>query len=170
LMIFFITFIILFFFWMHLSGKFDIFHLTLGVISCALVSRSSGDLLFRQKTVRSTYLWQIFRFLKYLPWLLYQIVLANIHVAYLVLHPKMLTLIDPHIIRFKVKLKTDMGLTTFGNSITLTPGTITVLIHEGLFYVHAINQKVADDLLTGEMEDRVTQIYEEGNLGEFLSR
>jgi multicomponent Na+:H+ antiporter subunit E len=76
----------------------------------------------------------------------------------------MLTLIDPHIIRFKVKLKTDIGLTTFANSITLTPGTITVLIHEGSFYVHAINQKVADDLLTGEMEDRVTQIYKEGNL------
>lgn len=169
-MIFFITFMILFFFWLHLSGKFDIFHLTLGVISCALVSWISGDLLFREKRVRSTTLWQILRFLKYLPWLLYQIILANIHVAYLVLHPKMLTLIDPHIVQFRVKLKTDMGLTTFGNSITLTPGTITVLIHKGLFYVHAINQKVADDLLTGEMEDRVTQIYEEGDLGEFLSR
>jgi multicomponent Na+:H+ antiporter subunit E len=168
-MVFFITFTILFFFWIHLSGQFDIFHLTLGVISCALVSRISGNLLFRKKRVRSTYLWEILRFLKYLPWLLYQIVLANIHVAYLVLHPNMPLLIDPHIIKFKVRLKTDIGLTTFGNSITLTPGTITVLIHEGFFYVHAINQKVADDLLTGEMEDRVAQIYKEDELGEILS-
>jgi multicomponent Na+:H+ antiporter subunit E len=168
-MVFFITFTILFFFWIHLSGQFDIFHLTLGVISCALVSRISGNLLFRKKRVRSTYLWEILRFLKYLPWLLYQIVLANIHVAYLVLHPNMPPLIDPHIIKFKVRLKTDIGLTTFGNSITLTPGTITVLIHEGFFYVHAINQKVADDLLTGEMEDRVAQIYKEDELGEILS-
>jgi hypothetical protein len=38
------------------------------------------------------------------------------------------------------------------------------LIHEESFYVHAINQKVADDLLTGEMEERVTQIYKEGSL------
>ena len=163
-MVSFITFIILFVFWVCLSGQFDIFHLTLGVISCALVSRISGNLLFREKSIRSAYPWEVLRFLTYLPWLLCQIVLANIHVAYLVLHPKMLTLIDPHIIRFKVKLKTDIGLTTFGNSITLTPGTITVLIHEESFYVHAINQKVADDLLTGEMEDRVAQIYKEGNL------
>ena len=163
-MVSFITFIILFVFWIHLSGQFDIFHLTLGVISCALVSRISGNLLFREKSIRSAYPWEVLRFLTYLPWLLYQIVLANIHVAYLVLHPKMLTLIDPHIIRFKVKLKTDIGLTTFGNSITLTPGTITVLIHEESFYVHAINQKVADDLLTGEMEDRVAQIYKEDEL------
>jgi multicomponent Na+:H+ antiporter subunit E len=163
-MIFLTTFIILFVFWIFLSGQFDIFHLSLGVISCALVSQISGNLLFREKTIRSAYPWEVLRFLKYLPWLLYQIVLANIHVAYLVLHPKMFTLIDPHIIRFKVKLKTDIGLTTFANSITLTPGTITVLIHEESFYVHAINQKVADDLLTGEMEDRVTQIYKEGDL------
>ena len=163
-MTFLITFIILFVFWIFLSGQFDIFHLSLGGISCVLVSRISGNLLFREKSIRSAYPWEVLRFLTYLPWLLYQIVLANIHVAYLVLHPNMLTLIDPHIIRFKVKLKTDIGLTTFANSITLTPGTITVLIHEGSFYVHAINQKVTDDLLTGEMEDRVTQIYKEGNL------
>jgi len=161
-MVFFVSFIILFVFWIFLSGYFDIFHLTLGVISCALVSRISGNLLFYKKKIRLTHFWQILRFLKYLPWLLYQIILANIHVAYLVLHPKVYSLIDPHIIKFKVKLKTDIGLTTFGNSITLTPGTITVLIHEGSFYVHAIDQKVADDLLTGEMEDRVAQIYQEG--------
>ncbi len=161
-MVFFVSFIILFVFWIFLSGYFDIFHLTLGVISCALVSRISGNLLFYEKKIRLAHFWQILRFLKYLPWLLYQIILANIHVAYLVLHPKVYSLIDPHIIKFKVKLKTDIGLTTFGNSITLTPGTITVLIHEGSFYVHAIDQKVADDLLTGEMEDRVSQIYQEG--------
>ena len=143
---------------------FDLFHLSLGIISCALVSLISGDLLFSQKSVTKSHLFQVLRFLKYLLWLLYQIVLANLHVAYLVLHPKMYSLIDPHIIRFKVKLKTDIGLTTFANSITLTPGTITVLIHEESFYVHAINQKVADDLLTGEMEDRVAQIYKEDEL------
>ena len=168
-MVFLTTFIILFVYWIFLSGQFDIFHLSLGVISCVLVSRISGNLLFHEKHILSAYPWEVLRFLKYLPWLLYQIVLANIHMAYLVLHPKMFTLIDPHIIRFKVKLKTDMGLTTFGNSITLTPGTITVLIHEQSFYVHAINQKAADDLLTGEMEDRVSQIYKEGNLESFHS-
>jgi multicomponent Na+:H+ antiporter subunit E len=160
-MVFLTTFIILFGFWIFLSGMFDLFHLSLGIISCALVSLISGNLLFSEKRVKRNHLIQIFRFIRYLPWLLYQIILANLHVAFLVLHPKMSSRIDPHIIRFKMKLKSDLSLTTFANSITLTPGTITVLIHEGYFYVHSINQKVADDLLTGEMEERVARIYQE---------
>jgi multicomponent Na+:H+ antiporter subunit E len=161
MMVFLTTFIILFGFWIFLSGLFDPFHLSLGMISCALVAFISGDLLFADQSLKKNHLLQIVRFLRYLPWLLYQIVLANLHVAFLVLHPKMYSKINPHIIRFKVKLKSDMALTTFANSITLTPGTITVLIHEGQFYVHSLDQKVADDLLTGEMEQRVSGIYQE---------
>lgn len=160
-MVFLVTFFILFGFWIILSGHFDLFHLSLGIISCALVSLLSGDLLFSEKTIRKTHLLQILRFLRYLPWLLYQVVLANLHVAFLVLHPKMMNRIDPHIIRFQTKLKSDLPLTTFANSITLTPGTITLLIHDGHFYVHAIDQKVAEDLLTGDMEQRVERIYQE---------
>lgn len=168
-MVFLTTFIILYGFWVSLSGLFDFFHLSLGVISCAIVSYVSRDLLFSEKRVGKKHFLQILRFLKYLPWLIYQIILANIHVAYLVLHPKMRLMIDPHIVRFKVGLKTDISITTYANSITLTPGTITVLIKEGYFYVHSIDQKVADDLLTGEMEDRVDQIYKEAEVGTFLS-
>ncbi len=160
-MVFLSTFVILFGFWIFLSGIFDIFHLSLGVISCSLVSWISRDLLFSEKRVAKKHLIQIFRFLKYLVWLLYQIVLANLHVAYLVLHPKMYALIDPHILRFRVHLKSELPLTTFANSITLTPGTITVLIQKNHFFVHSLSQKVADDLLTGEMEKRVSHIYEE---------
>ncbi len=160
-MVFLITFIILYGFWIFLSGQLDLFHLSLGVISCIIVAYLSKDLLFIEKKAGKRHLLQILRFMKYLPWLFYQILLANIHVAYLVLHPKMDRLIDPRIIRFKIKLKTDISLTTFANSITLTPGTITVLFKEASFYVHAIDKKVAEDLLTGEMEDRVDRIYKE---------
>lgn len=155
------TFIILFGFWIFLSGLLDPFHLSLGVVSCVLVSRISGDLIFSQKKVDRNHLFQIFRFIRYLPWLLYQIFIANLYIAFLVLHPNMISLIDPHIIRFKVRLKSDVFLTTFANSITLTPGTITILIQEGHFYVHAVDRKVADDLMTGEMENRVARIYRE---------
>ncbi|PIP08633.1 MAG: protein MnhE, partial [Syntrophobacteraceae bacterium CG23_combo_of_CG06-09_8_20_14_all_50_8] len=51
-------------------------------------------------------------------------------------------------------MKNDLSLVTFANSITLTPGTITVLIKDGYYYVHAIDMKVAGDL-PGEMEERV---------------
>jgi len=154
-----VTFIIMFLFWIVLSGRFDYFHLSLGVIACSIVAHISQDLLFENIRSKKRYI-EVIRFVKYLPWLFYQIVLANIHVAYLALHPRMSWLIDPHIIKFKTKLKKDLSLTTFGNSITLTPGTITVLIQEGYYYVHALDKHVAKGL-PGEMEKRVGHIYME---------
>lgn len=156
---YFILFFILYLHWILWSGKFDAFHLSLGVISCALVTFMSYDLYFKRKKFSSKIIVEAIRFIKYIPWLFYQIVLSNIHVASLVLSPKMP--IDPKVIRYKTKLKTDIALVTFANSITLTPGTITADISEGEYYVHALSKKVADDLMTGKMEDKVAYIFEE---------
>ncbi|RLB05386.1 MAG: protein MnhE [Deltaproteobacteria bacterium] len=153
------TFLILFIFWIFISGQIDWWHLSWGVLCCALVAYISHDLLF--KDIRSKgKIKEITNFVKYIPWLLYQIIRANIYVARLALHPKMSRLIDPHIIRFKTKLKKELAVVTFANSITLTPGTITVLIKDGYFYVHAIDKSVAE-ALPGEMEDRIHSIYSE---------
>ncbi|MBW2265550.1 MAG: Na+/H+ antiporter subunit E, partial [Deltaproteobacteria bacterium] len=67
------------------------------------------------------------------------------------------------VIKFKTKLETDISMLTLANSITLTPGTITMDIKDGVFYVHAVSQKVADDLNAGEMEDRVAHIFMEAD-------
>lgn len=142
-----------------MSGHFDMFHLSLGVICCALVAYASHDLMFEGVPIDMHT--EVFRFIKYLPWLIYQIILSNIHVAYLVLSPKMP--LEPRVIRIKTKLKSDLALLTFANSITLTPGTITVDIKEGVYYVHAISNKVSMDLLTGEMENRVAHIFMENS-------
>ncbi len=158
-MAFIVTFLILFIFWILMSGRFDYFHLSLGIISCTIVAHISHDLLFKDIKAKNRHI-EVIRFIKYLPWLFYQIVLANLHVAYLALHPGMPKLIDPHIIRFKTKLKKDLSLVTFANSITLTPGTITVLIKEGHYYVHAIDRFVAESL-PGDMEKRVGHIFME---------
>ncbi len=157
---FFITFIILFVIWLLLSGKFDLFHISLGIISCALVSFFSSDLLFPSLKLKGLpILW--LRFIKYIPWLLYQIFLANIHVLYLTFHPRMMELIDPRIIKFKSRLKSDMSLVTFANSITLTPGTITVNVSiDGDFKVHAID-RASGDPLPGEMEKQIGKAFGE---------
>lgn len=154
------TFALLFFpFWIPLSGFFDVFHLSIGVGCCALVAYISHDLLFvnvRVGDMRTI----VKRFFAYIPWLIYQIYLASVHVLKIVFKPKMP--INPQIIRFKTKLQTDISVVTFANSITLTPGTITVDIKDGEFYVHAIDEEVAYDLLYGgEMEDRVAHVYME---------
>ncbi len=156
---YFIVFFILYLHWVLWSGKFDAFHLSLGIISCALVTFMSHDLFLKRKKISPKLLVESIRFIKYIPWLLYQIVLSNIHVAFLVLSPRMP--IDPKLIRYKTKLKSDISLVTFANSITLTPGTITADIEDGEYVVHALSTKVADDLMTGEMEDKVAHIFEE---------
>ena len=96
------------------------------------------------------------RFALYLPWLIYQVVVANVHVAKLVLNPEK---IHPQVIRFKTKLKSDFSMVTLANSITLTPGTITMDIIDGEFIVHALSERVAVDLLSGDMENRVAHIF-----------
>ena len=146
--------------WILLSGKFDAFHLSLGVISCALVSYFSGDLLFKNAEIRD-FPASWFRFARYIPWLIYQIFLANLHVLYLTFHPRMMDLIDPQIFKFKSRLRDDLSLVTFANSITLTPGTITVYVSiDGEFSVHAIDTKSKEGL-PGEMEAKVAKVFGE---------
>jgi multicomponent Na+:H+ antiporter subunit E len=154
------TFFIMMGFWILLSGKFDLFHLTLGVLSSALVSFLSADILMHD-TGKKDRLAIAFRFLAYIPWLLYQIVLSTIHVSFLALHPRMLDNIDPTIVTFKSRLQSNVARVALANSITLTPGTITIRVEGDIFYVHAISRKAAAGL-PGEMEDRLASVFERG--------
>jgi len=157
---FLLTFLIMLAVWVLLSGKFDLFHLTLGIISCAMVAYFSGDFLFDSPKI-SQLPGSWVRFIRYIPWLLYQIFLANLHVLYLTFHPRMMDLIDPQIIKFKSSLQGNLALVTFANSITLTPGTITVSISiDGDFSVHAIDKESREDL-PGEMQARIAKAFGE---------
>lgn len=147
-------------FWLLFSGKFDLFHIYLGIISCSIVSAVSNRLLFPQK-ITAGLLGCWLRFAAYLPWLFNQIFLANIHVLYLTFHPRMMDLINPKIIRFDTRLKSDISRTTFANSITLTPGTITVYAGVmGEFAVHCIDDKSGQSL-PGAMELKIAKIFDE---------
>jgi len=146
--------------WLLFSGRFDAFHLIMGVLASALVAFLSGDLLFPISPDRKLPL-QWLRFVGYIPWLLYQIFLANLHVLYLVFHPRMRELIDPQIIEFDSKLSGDVARTTFANSITLTPGTITVDVTAiGKYSVHCIDSESGKHL-PGEMETRIAKVFDE---------
>jgi multicomponent Na+:H+ antiporter subunit E len=157
---FIVTFTIMFGFWLIFSGKFDLFHLTLGVISCAMVAAFSHDLLF-PAGLKIDFLYTWIRFAGYIPWLIYQILLANLHVLRLCFHPRMMDLIDPHIIEFNSRLDSDIARTTFANSITLTPGTITVNVSLlGRFTVHCIDFPSSKPL-PGDMERRIAGVFKE---------
>lgn len=157
---FLLTFILMFVSWILLSGMFDLFHLGLGVVSCALVAFFSSDLLFQSVDFRQMRT-QWPRFVLYIPWLLIEVFRANIHVMKLVFHPRMMDVIDPGIIRFRSKLKGNIALVTFANSITLTPGTITVYMTDyGDFKVHVID-RASGASLPGDMENRIAKVFKE---------
>jgi multicomponent Na+:H+ antiporter subunit E len=156
----FLTFLISMATWLVLSGQFDLFHISLGVVSSFIVGYFSGDLLFAGP-VKKGFLRQVMRFMVYVPWLLYQVFLASLHILKIVFHPKMMDQIDPKIIRFNSKLTGQMPLFIFGNSITLTPGTITIFVNVfGTYTVHAIDEASAAGL-PGDMENRIVRIFED---------
>ena len=149
------VFLILFAFWLVFSGHYDTLHLSLGLVCTSLVAVFSYDLLLPDVTF-PTKLLSTWRFLQYIPWLFYRIVLANLHVVYLIFRPGE---IRPKLIRFKTSLTGDLSRVTLGNSITLTPGTLTLDIDAGEFYVHVLSDKAAEDVVTGEMERRVAHVF-----------
>ena len=151
----FAVFVSLFAFWLVFSGHFDAFHLSLGLICSAAVAALSYDLLL-PKPLPSTAALIAWRFLQYTPWLVYEVIVANFHVLNLVLRPGR---IQPQIVRFKTGLTSDLAKITLANSITLTPGTITMDVDGDEFYVHAVSDKAAMSVLEGDMERRVGHVF-----------
>jgi multicomponent Na+:H+ antiporter subunit E len=156
---FMITFVFMFVTWIILSGHFEPLLIGLGLLSSLVVAWFFHDLLFAGAGFQD--IGVFVRFCRYMPWLIVEIVKANFHMLYLVFHPRMHQMIDPHIIHFQTGLKSDIAITTLANAITLTPGTVTVTANaEGGFRVHAIDRQSAREL-PGIMRDRVAHVYGE---------
>jgi multicomponent Na+:H+ antiporter subunit E len=98
--------------------------------------------------------------LRYLPWLLVEIVKANFDVARIVLSKEMA--ISPRLIKVKANQKSVLGQVVYANSITLTPGTISLDLRDGEIMVHALTNESAEGVLTGEMDARVCRMEKRG--------
>jgi len=86
--------------------------------------------------------------------------LANIHVFKLAMTNKGYVEMAPRVVTIKTILKTDFAKFVLANSITLTPGTITMLIRGDIIHVHVMSQFLEDDLLEGAIERKVAEIFE----------
>ena len=153
----FLVFILLMITWVVLSGLTDWFHLSLGVISCIIITLISSDLVFEHRQVA---VWQRIRqgtrLAKYLWWLLMQVIVSNIHLLRLAIVGK--RALKPQILRYESALESDFEKFMLANSITLTPGTVTIKIIGQTFYIHAISD-IAAKGLDGEMERRIARIF-----------
>lgn len=96
------------------------------------------------------------RFIVYLPWLLWEIVKSNIAVTKVILSPRMPLSIG--VITTPGSQRSDLGLTIYANSITLTPGTVTLGIEDGVLSVHALTADAAEGVASGEMDHRVAAV------------
>ena len=101
----------------------------------------------------------------YLPVLFYEILRANLQVAYIVLHPDLP--IRPGTVRVRTSLKSDSGRAALANSITLTPGTLSVDIddEEGVLYVHWLTVEAEDEegatrMIVSRFEPLLKRIFE----------
>jgi multicomponent Na+:H+ antiporter subunit E len=155
-----LQFFVLFGLWILLSGRFDLFHISMGFLSALLVIlvhlRINRYLYFQKEIAKENTL-RYSRFLYYVPWLIWQIVVASIQVAYVVLHPKIP--INPSLVRFKTRLPNIAAKVILGNSITLTPGTLTIRIQDDEFLVHALTDAASTSIMDGSLPDQVAKLY-----------
>lgn len=100
-----------------------------------------------------------FRSILYTAWLLWEIALSNLHVAYLVLHPRLP--VDPTLVEFKTSLHSETAQVLLAQSITLTPGTVTVDVSDGRFIVHCLSAKSRRGMVDGSIQRKVAGIFSE---------
>ena len=130
--------------WSLLSWAPDWQHLFVGIFVALVVALTTGDLFILRPHILKHPLRYWYFCVYYVPILLWECLKANIDVAYRVLHPSLP--INPGIVKVETNLKSDTALTFLANSITLTPGTLTVDIDSdnGVLYVHWIDVKAKD--------------------------
>jgi multicomponent Na+:H+ antiporter subunit E len=159
-----ILFILALLIWSFLTWPLDLQHFIIGILVCGFVSFMTGDMFtkrphkFKQLT---RYLW----FLYYIPLFIWECIKANIDVMLRVVNPDLP--INPGIVKVKTTLKSDTALTFLANSITLTPGTMSVDIDEenGFLYIHWIDVKDKDiqkasEIIVKIFEDVLRRIFE----------
>ncbi len=140
--------------WLLWSGMYEPLMLSFGLASCLLVAWLAS----RMETVdaKESAPLILARMVGYLPWLTVEIFKSNIDVAKRVWHPDLP--ISPTIITVKASQKTALGLVLHANSITLTPGTLSIDVEDGEIEVHSLAEELVAAFDDGEMDRRVTKL------------
>jgi multicomponent Na+:H+ antiporter subunit E len=155
-------FVVLLVFWLALSGKYDLRHSTdryltaCGVASCLFVtwlSRRHGLLDEEGHPVHLAV-----RLPFYFLWLLWEIVVSNYDVIKRIWSPRMP--ISPRVVSVPFQTKTDLGAVIYANSVTLTPGTVTIGVDpvKGEMLVHCLTKEAEEDLRAGGMLRKVRKL------------
>ena len=144
----------LFVLWLLLSGHYEPLIIILGILSCCFVAWVAYRMDVVDREGHPIHL--TWRAVLYWPWLFWQIFKSNIDVAKIILSPSLP--IQRQIVWVKATQVDDLGHVIYGNSITLTPGTVTIDVVGDHVEVHALADQFAEDLKNGDMDRRVTEM------------
>ena len=133
--------------WLLLSGYFDALLLGFGLLSCLLSVWTAAAMGIIDREGHPIHL--LPRTLTYWPWLLYQIVMANIDVTRRILDPKLP--ISPTMVRIDGRRFSDLGMVVYANSITLTPGTLATSLNDNEIEIHSLTREGAAKVKRGTM-------------------
>lgn len=140
--------------WVLWSGQFQPLLLALGIFSCALTVYLTARMGYFDNEVFALRFGV--RLLGYWAWLAREVVRSSIDVARVVLDPRLP--ISPRIVEIEASASHPVDQAILGNSITLTPGTLTLDVYRGRIQVHCLNRASAADLESGEMDRRVAAL------------
>ncbi len=159
-----LQFLVLYIFWILLSGRLQTKYLVIGFFAALLVTYLTGDMLYNPRTKgvltgSGKLLASIFRFAAYVIWIVWAILKANIQIALIILNPRLP--IDPGFCRFSTRLKGQMTRVSLANSITLTPGTIAADMSRHQLLIHFLIPESMTDLVTGMMQNKVGSVFRE---------
>ena len=157
-------FVVLFGFWMVLSGRTETKFIVYGLITALVTTWVTYPLLLVPNKDGSKQYFvfgvSIPKFIMYFFWLMWQLVLANIDVLLATTAQELN--IDPKVVRFYFRADNPMASVVLANSITLTPGTVTINVtDDGLYEIHALTKGAAAGVLDGSMQKKVADLYGE---------
>jgi multicomponent Na+:H+ antiporter subunit E len=144
-------------FYLLLAGSVAAFELVTGAISAGVVSAALWKVVLTTSVRPVRLAGQVGRFALYVPYLLWEIAKANVEIAYVVLHPDLP--IDPEMVEFDAAVWSALPVTTLANSITLTPGTLTVDVSRRHFTVHTLTRSSREGLFSGTLERAVRFVF-----------
>lgn len=139
--------------WLLWSGIYKPLVLGLGVLSCTLSVYLAYRLGFFSE---ATPLHVIPRLPRFCGWLLVDVVKSSFMVARMVLHPKLP--ISPTVVEFETAPKGPIGQVILGNSITTSPGTVTLDVSNNRLRVHCLTRDAANELLSGQINRRAAEL------------
>ncbi len=140
--------------WLLMSGHYTALLLSLGGVSVVGVALLVLRMQLPDREGAAFHV--VPGLLSYLPWLVVEVLRSNMAVARVILSPRLP--IRPRLVDFQGHQTTDLGRFIYANSITLTPGTITVRLDAEGFRIHALTKEALDGTEEGEMDRRVCRL------------